>query len=51
MSKKQSITPKKFRKFLSYVGCSLVRIKGDHFVYSRGDLIRPIIVPLDNPLP
>ncbi len=34
-----------------YVGCSLKRSKGDHFVYVRPDLVRPVIIPLDNPLP
>ncbi len=51
MPKKQNITNKKFQKFLIYVGCSFIRVKGDHFVYSRSDLSRPIIIPLDNPLP
>ena len=51
MPKKQSITNKKFQKFLVYVGCSLKRSRGDHFVYTRPDLLRPIIIPLDNPLP
>jgi len=51
MPKKQNITNKQFQKFLIYVGCSLKRSRGDHFVYVRPDLIRPIIIPLDNPLP
>ena len=51
MPKKQNITNRQFQKFLVYVGCSLKRSKGDHFVYVRSDLIRPIIISLDNPLP
>ncbi len=51
MPKKQGVTNKRFQKFLVYVGCSLVRVHGDHFVYARADLKRPIIIPLDNPLP
>ncbi|OGI66305.1 hypothetical protein A3A95_01770 [Candidatus Nomurabacteria bacterium RIFCSPLOWO2_01_FULL_39_18] len=51
MPKKQSVTNKQFQKFLIYVGCSLKRSKGDHFVYVRSDLLRPIIIPIDNPLP
>lgn len=51
MPKKQSITNKRFQKFLVYVGCSLTRVSGDHFIYSRADLARPVIIPLDNPLP
>lgn len=51
MPKKQNITNKQFQKFLIYVGCTLKRSVGDHFVYVRPGLIRPIIIPLDNPLP
>jgi len=51
MPKKQNVTNRQFQKFLIYVGCVLKRIRGDHFVYTRPDLIRPIIVPIDNPLP
>lgn len=51
MPKKQNITNKQFQKFLLYVGCSQKRSKGDHFVYVRSGLMRPIIIPLDNPLP
>lgn len=48
------ITPihyKKFEKFLLYVGCVFVRQKGDHRVYSRADLIRPVIIPADKSIP
>ena len=51
MPKKQNITSKQFQKFLMHVGCILKRVDGDHFVYVRQDLKRPLIVPLDNPLP
>ena len=51
MPKKQNVTNRQFQKFLIYVGCVLKRIRDDHFVYTRPDLIRPIIVPIDNPLP
>ncbi len=51
MPKKQNISNKQFQKFLIYVGCTLKRVRGDHFVYVRKDLSRPIIIPLDNPLP
>jgi predicted RNA binding protein YcfA (HicA-like mRNA interferase family) len=43
-----SITPikwKKFEKFLLYVGCRFKRQKGDHRVYWRSDLKRPVILP------
>ena len=51
MPNKQNITNRQFQKFLVYVGCSLKRSKGDHFVYIRSDLVRPVIIPLENPLP
>ena len=51
MPKKQNITNKQFQKFLIYVGCSLKRSQGYHFVYIRSGLIRPVIIPNDNPLP
>jgi hypothetical protein len=51
MPKKQNVTNKQFHKFLIYVGCSLKRSHGDHFVYVRFGLIRPIIIPNDNPIP
>jgi len=42
---------KKFERFLFYVGCNFVREKGDHRVYWRDGLNRPIIVPRDTQLP
>ncbi len=51
MPKKQNISNKKFQKFLIHAGCVLKRSVGDHFIYTRPDLKRPIVIPLDNPLP
>ncbi len=51
MPKKQNISNKKFQKFLVYFGCSLKRVKGDHFIYTRNGLLRPFVIPNDNPLP
>ena len=42
---------KKFDKFLRYIGCELKREKGDHRIYGRSALIRPIVVPRDIQLP
>ena len=42
---------KKFEKFLLFVGCVLVREKGDHRIYTRAGLIRPIVIPRDSALP
>lgn len=48
------ITPlpwKQFDSFLLAVGCRFTREKGDHRIYWRADLKRPIVVPRYNPLP
>lgn len=48
------ITPiswKKFEKFVLFVGCTFKREKGDHRIYSRPDLKRPVVIPRDSALP
>jgi len=45
------ISWKKFDTFLRYVGCRFVRSKGDHRVYSRDGLVRPIVIPRVNNIP
>lgn len=48
------ITPlnwKEFEKFLLYVGCTFQRQKGDHRVYWRSGLSRPVILPMYRSLP
>ena len=48
------ITPiswKKFEKFLLFVGCVFERARGDHRVYARADLKRPVVIPRDGALP
>ena len=50
----ERITPiswKKFEKFLIYIGCVFIREKGDHRVYTKSGLKRPIIIPRDDQLP
>ncbi len=42
---------KKFEKFLLFVGCSLKREKGNHKIYWRQALQRPIVIPRDTNLP
>ena len=41
----------KFEKFLKEVGCHFVRQAGDHRVWDRSDLIRPIVVRSKKDLP
>ena len=42
---------KKFERFLLFVGCHLEREKGDHRVYWRKGLKRPVVIPRDGELP
>jgi predicted RNA binding protein YcfA (HicA-like mRNA interferase family) len=51
MSHIAPISWKKFEKFLFYIGCKLSRQKGDHLIYSRPDLKRPVVVPKENEIP
>ncbi|MBL7058182.1 type II toxin-antitoxin system HicA family toxin [Patescibacteria group bacterium] len=45
------ITWKKFEKFVLYIGCNFERQKGDHRIYSRSDLARPIVFPEEKDIP
>ena len=51
MPRIQSIHWKEFEKFLFNMGCEFKREKGDHRVYWRKGLKRPIIIPRDTSLP
>lgn len=42
---------KKFEKFLLFVNCQLKREKGDHRIYWREGLLRPVVIPRDEALP
>jgi len=46
-----SISWKEFEKFLLFVGCIYDRQKGDHRIYWRSDLKRPIVLPMYKNLP
>jgi predicted RNA binding protein YcfA (HicA-like mRNA interferase family) len=41
----------KFEKFLLQEGCVFKREKGDHRIYSKNGLKRPIVIPRDRSLP
>ena len=51
MPKISPISWKKFDKFSVFVGCKLSRQKGDHLIYIRKDLIRPVVIPKENSIP
>ncbi len=42
---------KRFEKFLRFVGCTHKRTKGDHLIYKREGLKRPVVFPKDTELP
>ena len=51
MTRIQSIHWKEFEKFLFKVGCVFKREKGDHRIYWKSGMKRPIVVPRDTSLP
>lgn len=51
MAALRPIPYRKFERFLEKVGCHLVRQEGDHRVWDRTDLIRPVIVRTKKDLP
>lgn len=51
MARLTPISWKKFDKFLKFIGCQLTREKGDHRIYWREDLKRPVVIPKDKELP
>ncbi len=46
-----TVKNKTFRKFLESQGLTLVRTKGDHVVYSKPNLPRPIIFRANGEIP
>lgn len=42
---------KQFEQFLKYIGCTFKRQKGDHLIYDRPDLQRPVVFPYDKEIP
>ena len=47
MPKLKPISWKKFESFLFYAGCRYERKRGDHRIYGRNDLKRPVVFPED----
>ncbi|MFA6522342.1 MAG: type II toxin-antitoxin system HicA family toxin [Patescibacteria group bacterium] len=46
-----SVSWKKFEKFILAQGCVFKRTKGDHRVYTKVGIKRPVVVPRYTPLP
>lgn len=40
-----------FEKFLRFVGCTLKRTKGDHLIYDKPGLRRPVVITTDKEVP
>lgn len=51
MPKLRPVSRKRFEKFLRFVGCTLKRTKGDHFIYDRPGLDRPVVITADTEVP
>jgi len=51
MARLTPISWKKFEKFVLFVGCHFERKRGDHRVYWREGLKRPVVFPEDRELP
>lgn len=51
MPRIQAIHWKEFEKFLFKVGCKFKREKGDHRVYWKEGIKRPLVIPRDTSLP
>ena len=49
-----ALTPVKrarFEKFLKFIGCELKRTAGDHLIYDRPNLKRPVVITADKDVP
>ena len=51
MPRLTQIKRKKFEAFLEYMGCVYDRQEGDHKIYKRSDLKRPVVIPVHKEIP
>lgn len=51
MGKLAAIRWREFEDFLAYIGCHFVRERGDHRIWQRAGLKRPIVIPKVDALP
>jgi predicted RNA binding protein YcfA (HicA-like mRNA interferase family) len=51
VSRLTPIDYRRFDKFLRYVGCEFVRQKGDHRIYRKANLKRPLVIPAIKDIP
>jgi len=51
MAKLRAIHWKKLERVVLFAGCTFKRKKGDHRIYDRPDLLRPVVFPEDKSIP
>jgi predicted RNA binding protein YcfA (HicA-like mRNA interferase family) len=51
MPKIPAVSSKKFCKILEQEGFKLARIEGDHYIYIKDTIARPLVVPIRKQLP
>ena len=51
MTRLSPIKIKLYKKFLIHIGCTFDRQRGDHLIYHKKGLNRPIVLPEDNEVP
>lgn len=51
MAEIDSVNWRKFEKFLLSIGCSFKRQRGDHRIYWKSGIKRPIVIPTERTLP
>jgi len=51
MSQLTPVHWKKFEKFVLYIGCHFERQRGDHRIYWRSGLKKPVVFPADKEVP
>ena len=51
MPKISNLSFKDFCLFIEIFGCIHLRTEGDHMIYTKAGLKRPIVIPRYNPLP
>jgi predicted RNA binding protein YcfA (HicA-like mRNA interferase family) len=51
MDKIGKVSWQRFEKFLLAIGCEFKRETGDHRVYKKPGLLRPVIIPRERDLP
>lgn len=46
-----SVDWKMLERFVIDLGCTFVRVKGDHRIYTKPGLKRPVVIPMYDPVP